>query len=354
MRSPIRPLRRPLTNVCSLSAATRERDETVSSPRFDAHAVSLVGDAPAMVSLRARLERAARSRCPVLLVGPTGSGKEVAARALHAWSDRRHAPMVEVNCGAIPESLAESELFGHEPGAFTGATRRREGNFTEAGEGTLFLDEVAELSLTLQVKLLRVLETGRFRPLGGGAEQVFRGRVVAATHADLAERVLRGAFREDLYYRLRVLPIEVPSLAERREDVPLLAEHFLREQERHLRLTERARAALCAYDWPGNVRQLRNVIDRLAVFSDGPLIDHDDVARELSVERPLRASRADECDLSALARRALDCADGDKLTAVERALIDEALRQSDGNKTEAARRLGVHRKVIERRLGRAP
>ncbi len=353
MHSQLRALQHPRAEDPTPSSAAG--DAAVARARLDHLAAEvatppLIGVSPATLALQSRLERVARSPCPVLLHGPTGSGKELAAQFIHDLSDRRRSPMVTVNCGAIPEPLAESELFGHEPGAFTGATRRHDGHFTEAGDGTLFLDEVAELSLTLQVKLLRALETGRFRPVGGGAEKTFRGRVVAATHADLAERVNRGAFREDLYYRLRVLPIEVPSLAERRGDIPLLAEHFLRAQERHLRLTERALDALSDFDWPGNARQLRNVVDRLAVFSDGPLIDHDDVARELSLEGP-RTERGG--DLSSLARQVLERPDIDKLHAMERALIDEALRQSDGNKSEAARRLGVHRKVIERRSARA-
>jgi DNA-binding NtrC family response regulator len=347
----MRALESPTAPVSGVWRQGRPVDDTWSAPD-DRGAPTLIGRSPVMAELRRRLECVATSARPVLLLGPTGAGKELAAQTVHCWSQRAGEPRVDVNCGAIPEHLAESELFGHERGAFTGADRRRDGVFAEVRGGTLFLDEVAELTLPVQVKLLRVLETGRFRPVGGGAEQRFAGRVVAATNTNLAEAVRRGTFREDLHHRLRVLPVEVPALAARREDIPLLVEHFLGAQERRCFLVGSALAALVAFDWPGNVRQLRNVMERLALFAHDGLIDEAVVQHELACEGAGGVVRAIPCELQEYARRVLAAPVRDKLAAAERALIDEALRDASGNKSEAARLLGVHRKVIERAIGR--
>jgi DNA-binding NtrC family response regulator len=240
-----------------------------------------------------------------------------------------------------------AQLFGHERGAFTGADRRRDGYLAAVGEGTLFLDELAELSPSLQARLLRVLETRTYRRLGSVTSEQFRGRIVAATHADLDEQVRLGRFREDLLYRLNVLVVRVPSLDERRDDIPELALHFAQTQARALVFTEDALALLGRAAWPGNVRQLRTAIDRLAVLADDAPI----TAGALRELRGLCAAPSTTiASIDVLAARILQLDVEDKIAAIRNALVLEALRQSEGNKAQAARLLGVHRKVVERRL----
>jgi DNA-binding NtrC family response regulator len=309
--------------------------------------LGLVGTSHAMERLRETIRRVARSDRPVLVIGPTGSGKELVVRAIHAHGAHANEPLVDVNCGAIPEPLMESFLFGHERGAFTGATRRQEGSLSVTGRGTLFLDEIAELPLTLQPKLLRVLETRRFAPVGSSVAKHFAGRVVAATHASLEERAATNRFREDLLYRLNVLTVVVPGLEERVEDIPVLAEHFARQQAHPLHLSPDAIDLLCSVRWPGNVRQLRNVIDRLAVFAEGDIVTPDLLRRLLVLDRPgERTSGGIDSLLEAVLRLSVD----NKLEAVADALIAHAMAVCDGNKSAVARLLGVHRKAIERRL----
>lgn len=237
----------------------------------------LVGASAAMEKLRRLVRRVAEADGPALIQGPTGSGKELVARAIHALSSRRQKPLVTVNCSAFMDSLAEAQLFGHEKGYFTGADKARIGYLAEADGGTLFLDEVAELALPLQAKLLRVLENRTFRVLGAASDCRFEGRILAATHVDLDSRRGEGRFRDDLYYRLEVLRISVPSLDERKEDIPALAERFARETARQITLSEGAKAALMSLSWPGNVRELRNLVHRLAVFVDGKIVQAEDV-----------------------------------------------------------------------------
>jgi DNA-binding NtrC family response regulator len=310
-------------------------------------AARLVGVSRPMELLRETARRVALSERPALVTGPTGAGKELVVGAIHTLGPHPDEPLLDLNCSAIPEALMESQLFGHEKGAFTGADRRQEGYFTLVRQGTLFLDEVAELPPTLQAKLLRVLETGRFRPVGSPTESRFAGRVVAATHADLAARVRAGRFREDLYYRLNVLVVRVPSLAERREDVPALVAHFCRGQERALRFSAEAMEVLSQAAWPGNVRQLRNLVDRLAVFADGDLVTPEVLAAFLP-DAP--APAGDAPGLRAVAQAVLRLPVENKLEAVEEALVAEAMALSGGNKSAAARLLGVHRKAVSRRL----
>ncbi|MCB9715275.1 MAG: sigma 54-interacting transcriptional regulator [Myxococcales bacterium] len=235
----------------------------------------VVGKSSAFRELLRTLERVARLRSPVLLRGETGTGKEVAARVIHRASERRNHPFVAINCGAIPEPLAESELFGHVRGAFTGAHRDRLGAFGRADGGTLLLDEVAELPPLIQAKLLRVLETGRVLPIGAEQEQPVDVRVVAATHRNLESMVDLGELREDLYHRLGVLTVQLPSLRERREDIPLLLQHFARRATLELgypvELTEAAVVAAVRYPWPGNIRALRNAVLRAGALADGPI-----------------------------------------------------------------------------------
>jgi DNA-binding NtrC family response regulator len=312
--------------------------------------MGLVGTSRVLERLRETIRRVARSDRPVLVIGPTGSGKELVVRAIHAHGAPAGEPLIDVNCGAIPEPLMESFLFGHERGAFTGATRRQEGALTLARRGTLFLDEIAELPLTLQPKLLRVLETRRFAPVGSPAVKHFAGRVVAATHASLEERAASNRFREDLFYRLNVLTVMVPGLDERVEDIPALVEHFSRQQTQPLHLSPDAIDLLCSVPWPGHVRQLRNVIDRLAVFADGDVVTPDLVRRSLALESaPQRSNGGIDSLLHAVLRLSVD----NKLEAVADALIAHAMAVCGGNKSAVARMLGVHRKAIERRLEKA-
>jgi DNA-binding NtrC family response regulator len=370
-RSPRRPLLVTTDSaladdlVCGL-ALGRARPEPASprprSPAEHARGVAaIIGRAPATLRLHRMIERVAPSERAVLVHGPTGTGKELVVQALHQLGLHPDAPLVDVNCGAIPEALMESLLFGHVRGAFTGADAAQDGYLTAVGHGTLFLDEVAELPLLLQAKLLRVLETRRFRRVGSTEERTFHGRVVAATHADLRRACAERRFREDLYYRLAVLGIEVPALAERREDIPLLVAHFAAGQRRPLRFTAAAVAELARRPWPGNVRQLRNAIDRLAVTCDADPIDVADLHEHLEVrgdDEPTRtavpepATNPGPVSAPDLATALLRVDGHDKLAAVETLLIDAAMREYGGNKSAAARALGVHRKVLERRLVR--
>jgi DNA-binding NtrC family response regulator len=317
-------------------------------------AASLVGSSPAMEVLRDTIRRVALSDRPVLVVGPTGSGKELVVEAIHAQGPHPDEPLLDVNCGAIPETLMESHLFGHERGAFTGADRRQDGYLTLVREGTLFLDEIAELPLSLQTKLLRVMESGRFRAVGSPTISRFTGRVVAATHTALEERVAGKLFREDLFYRLNVLTVRVPSLEERTEDLPALVAHFTGRQPRPLRFTAPALHMLRLVPWPGNVRQLRNLIDRLAVFSESDTITPDILQGFLATGTATGAS-AEPSDpgVDNLVRAVLKLPVDNKLQAVEEALIAKAMSLCDGNKSAAARLLGVNRKAVERRVEKA-
>jgi DNA-binding NtrC family response regulator len=270
-----------------------------------------------------------------LLMGESGTGKELAARAIHWNGPRRGRPFVPVNCAAIPDTLLESELFGHEKGAFTGADRRRRGLFAEASGGTLFLDEIADMSLALQAKLLRALQDKIVRPVGGNEETRLDVRVISATNRDLSRRVRDGTFREDLYYRLAVIPIRLPSLRERPEDIPLLAQHFLERAaaglgKPALRFTEDAVSWLVEQAWPGNVRQLENVVERAATLVKEVII----TAADLSM---------DFCAPSTAGDRSRPT-----LGEIERQYIDRVLAETKGDKNAAARILGVSVRTLQR------
>jgi len=315
----------------------------------------LIGTSVVMQHLRALIHRVAtadiQEPVPVLILGPTGSGKELVAQALHKLGHRPSEPFFDINCGALTETLVESQLFGYVRGAFTDATRDQDGYFTLVRRGTLFLDEVAELSPALQAKLLRVLETRRFRPVGPTArEQLFQGRIVAATHVDLRDRVRQGLFREDLFHRLNVLFIRVPPLSEHREDIPALVQHFAAGHQRPLHFTPQAIEQLRQRPWPGNVRELRNAIYRLAILADSERIDAETVERylpedsgDLSDDEPPRLLRE-------MARKLLALPLQDKIDAITEALVQEALEQAHGTCTEAGKKLGRHRKFVERSI----
>ncbi len=310
-----------------------------------ARELPMIGNSPALQELRRSILRVADAEYPVLVRGPSGAGKELVVRELHRVGPRADAPLLDINCGAIPDHLLESQLFGHKRGAFTGADRDQEGYLTAVGSGTLFLDEIAELPPLLQAKLLRVLETGRFRMIGSTHELSFRGRVVAATHAELEARVFNGSFREDLYYRMAVLELRVPPLAERLEDLPILLDHFIEQQGRRFSLAADSLELLLAHRWPGNVRQLRNLVARMAPVS------------RATTERLLEQRRPIEPEFDALSKFAesvLGLAIDDKFSAAQEALIEQSLKLHGGNKSAAARALGIHRKVLERRLCKSP
>ncbi len=297
------------------------------------------GRSEATLRLAADLERLARTDLPVLLLGETGVGKEVAARYLHASSARKSQPFVAVNCGAIPSELMESQFFGHEKGAFTGAVTAHVGYFEEAGGGTLFLDEVGELDPRLQAALLRVLNDGDFRRVGGRSPIRFRGRIVAATNADLAQLIAARGFRQDLYFRLAVVELRIPPLRERPAEIIALAEAFaaeaaVRAGRERLVLDESARAAMLAHPWPGNVRELRNRLERAAALTDSEIIGATDLFPEQRLDLPAADTLA-----SARDRAELD-------------QIERAMTLSGGRVSEAARHLGISRTTLWKRRKR--
>jgi len=314
----------------------------------------ILGDEPAMREVRALIERAARSNATVLIRGESGTGKELVARAIHARSPRAEGPLVCVHCGALPDNLLESELFGYEKGAFTGAAARKPGRVELAAGGTLFLDEIGDVTPATQVKLLRVLQARSFERLGGTETLRADVRFVAATHRDLDAMVASGAFREDLFYRLQVVPIWVPPLRERAGDIPRMARHFARaigaENGRPgVDLRDDAAALLAAQPWPGNVRQLQNFIERLVVLGAGDVVTADDVRRELARaprSKAPEAPREPHAPPPATAVRPLE----ERLREVERDALVEALRAAGQNRTQAARLLGISRRSLYEKL----
>lgn len=297
----------------------------------------LVGESEVMQPVFDLIGRLAATTTHVLVSGESGTGKELVARAIHAQSARARGPFVAVNCGAIPENLLESELFGHVKGAFTGASRSKEGLFSVASGGTLFLDEVAELPLSLQVKLLRVIQDKALRPVGGTMDRPLDVRLISATNRTLQTEVDEGRFRKDLFYRINVVEVELPSLRDRRDDIPLLLGHFMRKYApgmgREIRtVSDEAMRSLIAYDYPGNIRELENLVERAMALAQTDEIDVDllpvNVISEASCSQPVLPP-AGTSDLEALLRD------------YEYALLEHALRQSQGVKTEAARRLGI-------------
>jgi len=308
---------------------------------------AIVGRSPKMLEVYRSVARVAPSMASVLITGASGSGKELVARAIHAHSPRADMPFTPINCGSFPETILESELFGHEKGAFTGAENARSGLFEATSGGTLLLDEISETSLSFQVKLLRVLQEQKVRRVGSNAFVPIDVRIVAATNKDLNALIRSGQFREDLYYRLSVVVIQLPSLEERREDIPLLVQHFLerfnQRNQREVRISEDAVRLLASMSWPGNVRELENLIERLAIFATTDEVSGSEVERERG-RRPEPISPAGN-SLGSLP---------DKVQEMERQEILRVLRESGGNKSLAARKLGIERKTLyekARRLG---
>ena len=304
----------------------------------------MIGSSPAYRRMLSLVEQVADSSATILIQGESGAGKELVARTIHERSGRRAGPFVAVNCAALPETLLESELFGYEKGAFTGAAGRKEGRFELANTGTLFLDEVAELSRVTQPKILRVLQEGEFERLGGTRTLQVDVRIVAATNQDLAEMVKEKRFREDLYYRLNVITVRVPPLRERHEDIRLLAQHYLRvyaaKNGRKLEsFSNEALERLESYKWPGNVRELENLIERTVLLARKDRIDAEDLPEEVAgVKRPPRDAILELV--------------GTPLAEIEQRLLDETLRITGGNKTQAAKLLGIDVRTVARKLER--
>jgi DNA-binding NtrC family response regulator len=299
----------------------------------------IVGKSEKMKEAVETAEKAAASNATVLLLGESGTGKEVFARAIHNWSERKIQPFVAINCVGLSKELLESELFGHEKGAFTGADQLKKGRMELANGGTVFLDEIGDVSQELQTKLLRFLQEREFDRVGGRAPIRVNVRIIAATNRDLDSAVAEGRFREDLYHRLNVIPITLPPLRERREDIPALADFFLRRYAAEAKKTfvdvnAEARAKLMAYGWPGNVRELANVIERAVVLGPGPSV----VVRDL----PGRIAAAEERGIAG------DLSYRDALEAARRELVTQALDRSGGNRSAAAKSLGLHEKYFLR------
>jgi len=301
---------------------------------------NMVGKSPRMIQVFDTLQQIAPTKSTVLITGETGTGKELVAYALHANSPRQDKVFQPVNCAALPESLLESELFGHERGAFTGAVKQKKGYFEVADGGTLFLDEIGEINLAVQVKLLRILEQRQFERVGGTNTLAVDVRVVAATNADLEQLIREKRFREDLYYRLKVVTIHLPPLRERREDIPLLAETFLRQfaeenKKGTMRLEPETLQILKEYDWPGNVRELRHLVEQMVVLARSPSLSPKDLPGKYRAEP---------------ARDYIEIPRGTPLKRVEKQIILQTLKEQGGNRTRTAEILGIGRRTLIRKL----
>ncbi|MFZ7125428.1 MAG: sigma-54 interaction domain-containing protein [Desulfobacterales bacterium] len=327
------------------------RDDPCDPPTGDFASLGIVGRSPAIRQLHSIVRRVAGTDSTILIQGETGTGKGIVASAIHQLSPRRTGPLVAVNCGAIPESLLESELFGHVKGAFTGATANKTGKFERAAGGTIFLDEIGDMSPLLQVKILRVLEEGEFEPVGGNRIIRSDARVIAATHRDLEKQVEKGRFREDLFYRIFVIPVTIPPLRERRSDIPPLAAHFIRiaceKTGCDLRmLDDAAMERLSRYSWPGNVRELRNLMERLVVLSDATRILTSDLPMKINGSEPhssvMPAPTLSEEGIS------LNAA----VTEFEKTLILQSLEKSRWVKNRAAKLLHLNRTTLVEKIKR--
>ncbi|MEZ5944006.1 MAG: sigma-54 dependent transcriptional regulator [Planctomycetaceae bacterium] len=308
----------------------------------------VIGNSPAMKRVLEQLKALAPTDTTVLILGESGTGKELVARALHQNSSRKSKPFVPLNISALPESILESELFGHEQGAFTGAAAKRIGKFEYANGGTLFLDEVGEMPTETQIKLLRVLEDRKITRVGSNDEKPINVRLVAATNADLKDAMEKGTFRQDLYYRIGVITIFLPPLRDRREDMPLLIEHFVKEfSKRHKRevqgVSRAARQVLMSFDWPGNIRQMRNVIEGMIALDSDGLLDVDDLPMEL-------AELAGEINEGAPLASGSDLLVGRPMVEVEKYYISRALELAGGKREEAANMLGIGERTLYRKI----
>lgn len=319
----------------------------------------LVGESPAIQNVFATVEKVSQADSTVLITGESGTGKELIARAIHENSMRATRPLVIVNCAAIPSELLEAELFGHTKGAFTGATQNRQGRFETAHGGTIFLDEVGELPLHLQVKLLRVLQTRQFEPVGSSRTVEVDVRIIAATNRDLEQAVQNREFREDLYYRLNVIPVKVPSLRERKSDIPLLVRHFVRQFNEVTAHSVEAPSgqimeALMAYDWPGNVRELENLMERLVILKGQGTVDLGDLPHRIFQKyaegRPAGAGALSEWEFPRMVLPATGVNLKGIVEAFENHLVDQALARTSGNKNRASELLQMNRTTLVEKL----
>jgi DNA-binding NtrC family response regulator len=337
-----------IRQVVAKAVRTRALQESEASPELEDDPESLlIGESAALLEVRHMIDRVGPTTATALITGESGTGKELVARSLHRRSPRIDAPFIKINCAAIPQALLESELFGHEKGAFTGAASRKPGRFELADGGTLFLDEIGEMPLSAQPKLLRSIQEGRFYRVGGTRTVDVDVRLIAATNRDLHVEVREGRFREDLFYRLNVVPIRVPALRERREDIPVLAELFLRrfsrkQKRRMIGITDEAAAALRAHMWPGNIRELENAIERGLLLADGEWIGTSDLPPEI-VEAGRRAEQTG--GVTSLRDRVRS-----ETRRIEREAILDALRRTGGNVTHAAERLGLSRRGLQLKM----
>lgn len=335
-----------------LRTVEKEKETLEGELRRSLHFGKIVGVSPAMQHIYKMIAQVARTRSNVLITGESGTGKELIARAIHDESDRRDKPFVAINCGGIPETLMESELFGHKKGAFTGATQDKAGFFQEAHRGTIFLDEIGELSLPIQVKLLRALQERVIRPVGGAEDVAVDIRIISATNKQLEKEVIAGNFREDLFYRINVIEIKVPPLRERKADIRPLAQHFLEKYAREMgkeirKLSSYALDMLLKYDFPGNVRELENLMERSVALSSTNIILPDSLALSVHKRRWIEGIKDRRFDLDEVAKGvALDAI----LEEIERAYLKKALEVANGNKNRAAELLGISLRSIRYRL----
>jgi len=345
-------LAKPMSPERTRELLGRALAQSKERPPRQSPATRLVGKSAPMQELYKAIALVAPSASCVLIQGETGSGKELVARSIHALSPRRAMAFETVDCGALPAELLESELYGHERGAFTGAVTARPGRFRRADGGSLFLDEIAELPASAQAKLLRFLAEGTVQPVGGGAPVRVDVRTIVATHVSLEQAVADGRFRRDLFHRIKVLSISLPPLRDRREDLPVLAEHFLAQFESGKTLSAESQSRLSSHDWPGNVRELRNVLERAHQFTRGAVIHPSDLGELSRGEAPSTAISELRAMIAKLLDEAGECPWAELTGRVEEALIAEALERA-GSQAGAARMLGVSRTTLRKRLGAA-
>ncbi|AKQ66443.1 Response regulator of zinc sigma-54-dependent two-component system [Myxococcus hansupus] len=347
-----------LSSVVAKAAKTNESARRSVRPDVKARA-AIIGDSASIQDVYKIIDKVADTPSTVLITGESGTGKELIATALHGASSRRDKPFIKINCAAIPDTLLESELFGYERGAFTGAVTSKPGRFELADEGTLFLDEIGEIPVEMQVKLLRALQEGEFERVGGIKTTRVDVRLVAATNRDLQAEIEAGRFRKDLYYRLAVVPISLPALRERRSDIPMLARHFVEKYNRRLNkkiegIADDAMVLLQGYAWPGNIRELENLIERVLLFADGPLITAKDLPEPVRQGASVQASANLATAVASLEVPAGEVGLKDivrmKAAELERDLIVKKLEETGGNVTRAARLLQISRKSLQTKM----
>ena len=309
----------------------------------------IIGRTPLMSELYTQVRKVSKSNSTVLILGESGTGKELVAKSIHALSNRKNGPLININCGAIPSEILESELFGHQKGAFTGAVSNRVGKFEASNDGSILLDEIGDMPLLLQVKLLRVLQTKTIEPVGANFSKKINTRVIAATHKDIVQLVDEGKFREDLFYRLNVIPIRIPSLKERAADIPLLLSFFIKKftsgnKTNLISFTQSAYDKLIKYDWPGNVRELENLVERLIILKGGNIVEVCDLPKQIQDVNTKNNLET----FGKLPREGLNLKD--HLLQIEKSFIEQALRSTRGNKNQASKLLGLNRTTLIEKL----